>query len=169
MALWTSFLNLFKWDTNNSEDLDSNFDVDKALNDNWTKIDNGVKKVSDEKVDKVTGKGLSTNDYTTAEKNKLAGLSNYNDTAVKNDISTNKNNISKNTTDITTLKGNITTINNKTCRGAESTSSRIIYARPISQAAAPNADDAPDALSNNIFCTFAVSFHCDHAFLTHFF
>lgn len=29
------------------------------------------------KVDKVSGKGLSTNDYTTADKNKLAGLSNY--------------------------------------------------------------------------------------------
>ena len=29
------------------------------------------------KVDKVDGKGLSTNDYTTAEKNKLAGLNNY--------------------------------------------------------------------------------------------
>lgn len=29
------------------------------------------------KVDTVSGKGLSTNDYTTAEKNKLAGLSNY--------------------------------------------------------------------------------------------
>lgn len=29
------------------------------------------------KVDKVSGKGLSTNDYTTAEKQKLAGLSNY--------------------------------------------------------------------------------------------
>lgn len=29
------------------------------------------------KVDKVDGKGLSTNDYTTSEKNKLAGLSNY--------------------------------------------------------------------------------------------
>lgn len=29
------------------------------------------------KVDKETGKGLSTNDYTTTEKNKLAGLSNY--------------------------------------------------------------------------------------------
>ena len=29
------------------------------------------------KVDKIDGKGLSTNDYTTAEKNKLAGLSNY--------------------------------------------------------------------------------------------
>ena len=31
----------------------------------------------DGKVDKVTGKGLSTNDYTTTEKDKLAGLSNY--------------------------------------------------------------------------------------------
>ena len=31
----------------------------------------------DKKVDKVFGKQLSTNDYTTAEKNKLAGLSNY--------------------------------------------------------------------------------------------
>lgn len=29
------------------------------------------------KVDKVDGKGLSTNDYTTAEKTKLAGLTNY--------------------------------------------------------------------------------------------
>ena len=36
----------------------------------------------DKKVDNVTGKGLSTNDYTTAEKNKLAGLENYNDTEV---------------------------------------------------------------------------------------
>ena len=27
-----------------------------------------------EKVDKVSGKGLSTNDYTTAEKNKLTGI-----------------------------------------------------------------------------------------------
>lgn len=31
----------------------------------------------DGKVDKVEGKGLSTNDYTTEEKNKLAGLKNY--------------------------------------------------------------------------------------------
>ena len=40
----------------------------------------------DEKVDKVTGKGLSTNDYTTDEKNKLASLKNYDDTSVKADI-----------------------------------------------------------------------------------
>lgn len=38
------------------------------------------------KVDKVSGKGLSTNDYTTAEKNKLAGLENYDDTEVKKSI-----------------------------------------------------------------------------------
>ena len=37
-----------------------------------------------DKVDKVTGKGLSTEDYTTAEKNKLAGLSNYDDTTAFN-------------------------------------------------------------------------------------
>ena len=40
-----------------------------------------------EKVDKVDGKGLSTNDYTTTEKNKLAGLSNYNDSEVRSLIS----------------------------------------------------------------------------------
>lgn len=38
------------------------------------------------KVDKVEGKGLSTNDYTTAEKTKLAGLKNYDDTAIKAEI-----------------------------------------------------------------------------------
>lgn len=38
-------------------------------------------------VAKVSGKGLSTNDYTTAEKNKLAGLSNYDDTNIKSRLS----------------------------------------------------------------------------------
>jgi hypothetical protein len=41
----------------------------KAINDLQNQIN--------DKVDKVNGKQLSTNDYTTAEKNKLAGLSNY--------------------------------------------------------------------------------------------
>lgn len=43
----------------------------------------------DNKVDKVSGKGLSTEDYTTAEKNKLAGLENYDDAAVKGSIAAN--------------------------------------------------------------------------------
>ena len=43
--------------------------------------------LEDTKVDKVSGKGLSENDYTTTEKSKLAGLSNYDDTQVRADIS----------------------------------------------------------------------------------
>ena len=41
----------------------------------------------DDKVDKVDGMGLSSNDFTTAEKEKLAGLSNYDDSEIKGDIS----------------------------------------------------------------------------------
>lgn len=37
----------------------------------------GIKTLLAKKVDKVDGKGLSTNDYTTEEKNKLSGLQNY--------------------------------------------------------------------------------------------
>lgn len=44
----------------------------------WQKIKNifATKNDLDGKVDKVTGKGLSTNDYTTTEKNKLASIDN---------------------------------------------------------------------------------------------
>ncbi len=38
------------------------------------------------KVDKADGKGLSTNDYTTAEKEKLAGLANYDDTGIREEL-----------------------------------------------------------------------------------
>ena len=37
-------------------------------------MEQGIYDNDQNKVDKVTGKGLSTNDYTTAEKNKLSGL-----------------------------------------------------------------------------------------------
>ena len=46
-------------------------DVSSQLTNYATKTELG------NKVDKVGGKGLSTNDYTTAEKNKLSGLTNY--------------------------------------------------------------------------------------------
>lgn len=42
--------------------------------DNMNNIEDGIEELQDQKVDKVTGKGLSTNDYTTAEKNKLASV-----------------------------------------------------------------------------------------------
>lgn len=40
----------------------------------WSKIKSHVTNAIANKVDKVSGKGLSTNDYTTAEKNKLSGI-----------------------------------------------------------------------------------------------
>lgn len=43
----------------------------------------------DTKVDKIEGKQLSTEDYTTEEKTKLASLENYDDTTVKGDIASN--------------------------------------------------------------------------------
>lgn len=52
-----------------------------------------LKGLVDTKVDKVSGKQLSTNDYTTAEKDKLAGLSNYNDVDLKASIKLNSDNI----------------------------------------------------------------------------
>lgn len=46
-----------------------------------------IEYVDDTFVAKEEGKGLSTNDYTTAEKTKLASLENYDDTEIKEDIS----------------------------------------------------------------------------------
>lgn len=42
----------------------------------------------DSKVDKIEGKGLSTNDFTTAEKERLASLHNYDDTEIKATLET---------------------------------------------------------------------------------
>lgn len=75
MSLVTSFLGLFKHDTSNDTDLNSNFDIDTALNGNWDKIDAAMKKVNDEKVDKVTGKGLSSKDFTADYETKLKNIS----------------------------------------------------------------------------------------------
>ena len=53
------------------------------------------------KVDKVDGKGLSEEDFTTALKTKLEGLSNYNDTAINASIEENKTNIASVRSDLT--------------------------------------------------------------------
>lgn len=63
------------------------------------------------KVDKVEGKQLSTEDYTTAEKTKLASLENYDDTTVKGDIAANTTaieaEVERATAADTTLQSNI--------------------------------------------------------------
>lgn len=63
-------------------------EANKGLSTNdYTAADKAeVAKIAD-KVDKVSGKGLSANDFTNTLKTKLDGLSNYNDTAVKTSIS----------------------------------------------------------------------------------
>lgn len=61
-------------------------------------------KLLDKKVDKVTGKGLSSNNYTTAEKTKLASLENYDDTAIKAELATFHN------YDDTDIKNDITSL-----------------------------------------------------------
>ena len=59
------------------------------------------------KVDKVSGKGLSTNDYTTVEKNKLAGLVNYDDTAIKKQITDIENSIGSINTMLDKINGEV--------------------------------------------------------------
>lgn len=58
----------------------------KAANDAAGKIGD-IDKALATKVDKEEGKGLSANDYTDQEKEKLAGLSNYDDTEIKQELS----------------------------------------------------------------------------------
>ena len=93
-------------------------DVDSALS---TTSENPVqnkiiKNALDDKVDKVSGKGLSTNDYTTDEKNKLAGIAanaevnvNADWNAVSGDAQIlNKPSIPSSTSDLTNDSGFIT-------------------------------------------------------------
>jgi hypothetical protein len=62
------------------------------------------------KVDKVAGKGLSTNDYTTADKEKLAGLENYDDSALAERVTTAEGKITTNTGNITKVSSRVTTL-----------------------------------------------------------
>ena len=64
------------------ETLDTLGEVATAIQNNASVVE-ALNSAIGNKVDKVSGKGLSTNDYTTEEKNKLSGLSNYDDTEVR--------------------------------------------------------------------------------------
>ena len=68
----------------------------------WTKITN----LLSGKVDVVEGKELSSNDYTDAEKTKLAGLSNYDDTALSGRVTTIENAGYQTSSQVTTLINN---------------------------------------------------------------
>lgn len=80
----TTNLGLFKHE--NPATNTNQFDIETSLNENWDKIDEFASNIDNSKVDKVVGKGLSTNDFTNEHKSKLEGLENYDDTQVKSDI-----------------------------------------------------------------------------------
>lgn len=61
--------------------------VNNETTENISQIKQQIADLEQNKEDKVEGKGLSTEDYTTQEKNKLASLQNYNDSEVRELIS----------------------------------------------------------------------------------
>ena len=89
----------------------------------WNTINSGItyadiQRLEAEKVDKISGKGLSTEDFTTAEKKKLSNLENYDDSEVKSQISLNRRtlgyqrkNLLKNTAVSITQNGVTFTVN----------------------------------------------------------
>lgn len=61
--------------------------VNNKTTEDISQIKQQIADLEQNKEDKVEGKGLSTEDYTTQEKNKLASLQNYNDSEVRELIS----------------------------------------------------------------------------------
>lgn len=61
--------------------------VNNKATEDVSQIKQQIADLEQNKEDKVEGKGLSTEDYTTQEKNKLASLQNYNDSEVRELIS----------------------------------------------------------------------------------
>lgn len=61
--------------------------VNNEATEDISQIKQQIADLEQNKEDKVEGKGLSTEDYTTQEKNKLASLQNYNDSEVRELIS----------------------------------------------------------------------------------
>lgn len=86
----------------------SSLDI-KPIEDDIANNTTAITVLQNEKVDKVTGKQLSTEDFTTAEKNKLAGLNNYDDTQVQADLLSNTNEINALHNDITAVENRVTT------------------------------------------------------------
>lgn len=104
MSLLTSFLKLFKWNTTDETDLEQEFDIDTSMNDNWDKLDEAIEDLDTNKVDKVDGKGLSTNDFTNEDKEKLDSLENYDDTEITQEIEDIQEEQAKQNEDIEDLK-----------------------------------------------------------------
>ena len=105
-------------------------EVENSLTAETTARENADKTLQaniENKVDKVNGKGLSTNDYTTEEKNKLSGLDNYDDTAVKSSITDLQTQITSNKTAIESEEKRATTAENNLSTSISSVSTNLSY------------------------------------------
>ena len=72
--------------------IDNTETIDVSLTDyNDKGIKDDIEELKQTKVDKIEGKGLSTNDFTDTDKNKLNSLENYDDSEIKNNIITLQN------------------------------------------------------------------------------
>ena len=103
-------------------------EVENSLTAETTARENADKTLQaniENKVDKVNGKGLSTNDYTTEEKNKLSGLDNYDDTAVKSSITDLQTQITSNKTAIESEEKRATTAENNLSTSISSVSTNL--------------------------------------------
>ena len=67
MSSRTTNVDLFKWDTTSATDIDSQFDLDKAINENWDKIDTAI----GEDRGNIATKANSTDVYTKTATNTL--------------------------------------------------------------------------------------------------
>ena len=79
-------------------------DIETNWNGNWEKVDEAYGNLNKNKVEKEEGKGLSTNDFTNADKEKLDDLENYNDENVQKEISKIQEEQGTQNEDIKTLK-----------------------------------------------------------------
>ena len=91
-------------------------DISNLQKDNETNKTN-ISNLRNSKVDKIEGKGLSTEDFTTQLKTKLEGLENYNDTEIQEKIQTIEGKVqtleddnASNKTNISTLQGKVTNL-----------------------------------------------------------
>lgn len=103
----------------------SNWLFEYALNNSsftanqWETINSGItstdiQNLQDIKVDKVSGMGLSKNDYTDEEKQKLSELENYDDTGIREDIAINRNTLGYTSKNLLKVTASTTTVNGVT-------------------------------------------------------
>ena len=112
------------------------YDRDSTYNYERVKVGDGITNVNalpfvdDNKVDKVSGKGLSTNDYTTTEKNKLAGIADgANKTVVDSALSATSTNPVQNKV-VNTAISNLNTLVGDTKVSEQIAAAQIVHVGP---------------------------------------